>query len=81
MPLYFFHLRTGEHLDTDTIGVELPDLNAARRAALEAIADMLRDASLSDQPLQGEAFEITDREGRLVLTMRIDALLGRARDD
>jgi hypothetical protein len=76
MPLYFFHLRTGEHLDRDTVGVDLRDLDDARFEALGAIADMLRDAALIGQAVQGEAFEITDQEGQPILTLRLDALLG-----
>ncbi len=78
MPLFFFHLRTGEHLDEDTIGVDLADLDAARRAALAAIADLLRDASLTAQSCDRRGVR-DRRSGRApVLTVRIDALLGRA---
>ena len=79
MPLFFFHLRTGNRLDEDTIGIDCPDLDAARREALWAIADILRDAALTGQALQGEAFEIADQEGRPALTMRFDMPLDRAR--
>ena len=79
MPLFFFHLRIGDHLDEDTIGVDLPDLNAARREASRAMADMLRDAALTGQVVQAEAFEVTGEDRRTVLTMRFDALLGRVR--
>ena len=77
MPLFFFHLRTGAHLDEDALGVDLPDIGAARREALRAVADMTRDAALTDTTLKGEAFEIADRDGRLALTVPFDALLDR----
>ena len=81
MPLYFFHLRAGGHLDKDVFGVDLPGLDEVRREALGAMADMVRDAELTGRAVQGEAFEIADRDGRPVLTMGFDALLGRLRVD
>ena len=80
MPLYFFHLRNSEHLDEDTLGVDLPALADARVEALRALADMLRDAALTGEAVQGEAFEITDPDGQSVLTLRFDDLLDRTRD-
>lgn len=74
MSLFFFHIRIGEDLDEDTIGVDLHDVDAARREALRAIGDMLRDARLTGQALQGDAFEVTDGDGRPVSTVRFDAL-------
>lgn len=73
MPLFFFHMRTGRGLDTDTIGVDLPHLDAARSQALRAISDLLRDAALTGQPVPGEAFEIADAEERPVLTVLFGA--------
>ena len=76
MPLFFFHMRTGRGLDADTIGVDLPDLDAARRQALWAVSDLLRDAALTGRPVPGKAFEIADEEERPVLTV----LFGAPRD-
>ena len=64
MPLFFFHLRTGDHLDEDTIGVDLLYLEAARREGFAALGDMLRDAALTGRAVRGGAFEVTDRDGR-----------------
>lgn len=72
MSLFFFHIRTGGHLDEDTIGVDLPDLDAVRGEAVAAMGDMFRDAALTGKPMVGEAFEVTDEDGRLVLTVPLD---------
>ena len=72
MPRYFFHLRRKGHLDTDTFGVELPDLGAAEVEARLAVADAVRDAALSRTSLHGETFEVTDGSGQLQLTVAFD---------
>ena len=72
MPLFFFHIRTGEDLDEDTVGVDLPDLDAVRGETAAAMGDMFRDAALTGKPVVGEAFEVTDEDGRPVLRVPLD---------
>ena len=79
MPLFFFHLRVGEHLDKDVLGVELADVADAHRQAIWAIGDMMRDAALTGTASCGDMFEITDRDGRPVLKVPFDATFDRAR--
>jgi hypothetical protein len=43
MPLYFIDSSDGERSDHDDIGLELTDDGGARRAALDALADMVRE--------------------------------------
>ncbi|WP_423794589.1 DUF6894 family protein [Methylobacterium durans] len=47
MPRYFFHIDEGRH-HTDAVGVELADLNAARREALRVIGELMIDNALGD---------------------------------
>lgn len=61
MPLCFFHLRTGEHLDKDAAGVDDP--------GLEASGDLVWAAVPVRQPVRGDAFEINDQDGRTLLTV------------
>lgn len=79
MPVFFFHVEVGRHLDEDTIGVDLADLDAVRGEALWAIADTMRDAAVNGTAVTGEAFEIVDEDGRAVLTIPFYALLDRPR--
>ena len=66
MPRYFFHLRapTGR-LILDDEGVELPDLNAAAREAVEAARTFRRDSELGGHDYSGWFFEIRSETGWL----------------
>lgn len=43
MPLYYFHVDNGE-FSPDTVGVDLPDLGAARREAVRAAGEIITRA-------------------------------------
>lgn len=43
MPHYYFDTDDGSHLCEDDSGLEFPDEQAARRAAVSALPDMARD--------------------------------------
>ena len=43
MPLYFFDTDDGDHSHRDDEGLDLPHVEAARVAALDALPDMARD--------------------------------------
>ena len=43
MPRYFFDIDDGERQDRDDVGQDLPDLKAARDAAIEVLPDIARD--------------------------------------
>jgi uncharacterized protein DUF6894 len=42
---YYFDFRTGDVLSQDEEGAELPDLEAAHKVALQAIAEAVQDGS------------------------------------
>lgn len=65
MPRYFRHIQQGEQRIDDPEGVELPDLDAARSEALEAIRGLLAEAIRTgkDDWIE-EAIVIADSEGR-----------------
>jgi hypothetical protein len=68
MPRYYFHVRDEHGLRRDAEGVELPDVEAARRKALdmacEAWSKRPPDAAHNDQ-----AFEISDETGDTMLSV------------
>lgn len=74
MAKYFFNIREGEHLTLDEEGMELPTLDAAIREAevsgRELLADMVRD----EQPLDGQAIEITNTDGTILRRVRLKSL-------
>jgi len=64
MPIYFFDTRDGVDLDLDEVGLDCPDLAAARFEAARGLADLARD--LIPQCTRRE-FSIEVREGRSTL--------------
>ena len=70
MALYYFHVRTDRGLFVDEEGIELPDLDEVRREALVSAHEFLAEAEWSG-PL---AFEVTDQNGRTVMTLPIQAI-------
>jgi hypothetical protein len=66
MPRYFFHYRDGSSVQEDATGVELPDLDAARKHALES-ACAIWTRQPPDPEHNNQSFEIHDETGQVVL--------------
>jgi hypothetical protein len=73
MPRYFFHVEDGR-LYPDADGTELLDLDAAKTAAINAAAELLKGAHRtfwrSGKPWK---MRVTDNVGRLLLTLAFSA--------
>jgi hypothetical protein len=63
MPMYFFHIRRGNKLETDEVGLELEDKEAARAEARRSAGEMLRDGTLRP----ADMLEVLDGEGGVIL--------------
>jgi hypothetical protein len=73
MPRYFFHISRGKHTFTDSAGVELAGIEAARTHATTKIRDMR--ASLAAGCLQdwsGWTMTVGDAKGKTVLEIGFD---------
>lgn len=46
MPLYHFHLWERDRIVIDDCGLDLPDLEAAKRKAIDALGDAVRDFAI-----------------------------------
>lgn len=69
MPLFYFHIRRSEDEIRDTEGIDLPDLEAARREAILSARSILSQEVLQgDLPLH-ERIDIEDADGRLLLSV------------
>jgi len=80
MRRYFLHVRDGASLITDDQGMELPDLGAARQQALAAAREIISQAVLKGEPLDGRVFEIADEAGTVLLLVPFsEALVMRSR--
>ena len=75
MARFYFHLRAGDELVPDEEGIDLPDLSAARREAIEAARELLAEAIKDGRPEVPEAFVIADEEGREIDTVPLAAVL------
>ena len=64
MPIFYFHLHTGNKVEKDCEGIEFPSLEAALADAHQAWREYLRDEAIAD-PRQCH-FEIMDDQGRVL---------------
>jgi len=66
MPRYFFHVREGSSFHRDDEGQELPDAEAARQEAVNAVREMLGEKLLHGGSLNHRTIEIADETGHVV---------------
>jgi hypothetical protein len=75
MARFYFHMRTGEHVDRDTDGIEMPNLEAARAEALGSAREILAEAIKTPKPVFLDCFVIADEKDRELATVSLkDAL-------
>ena len=75
MGRFYFHLRAGDELISDDVGIDLPDLSAAKREAMLTARELLVEAIKSGKQTVPEAFVIADDEGRALDTISLAAVL------
>lgn len=63
MPRYYFHVRDGENLLKDEIGIELSSHEDAEEEARWAARDILVDRIKHGEPLDTRRFEVWDETG------------------
>lgn len=72
MPTFHLNVRGSDGLARDPEGCDYPDLEAAKRAAEETIADAIaRPQMYGPHFLKMEAFEITNDDGEIVAIVPI----------
>jgi hypothetical protein len=69
---YFFNLHDGTSIP-DTVGSEHPDLQSARREAVETIAERLRGALLTKADVSAWLMNVTDEHGVTVIVLSFTA--------
>ena len=78
MPRYFFHVRDGRddsEVSRDVEGQELPDLDAARREAVNANREMLGERLLHGGALNHRRIEIADGGGKILASISANDVL------
>jgi hypothetical protein len=75
MARFYFHMRTGERVDRDTDGAEMPNLEAARAEALQSAREILAEAIKAAKSDLLDCLVIADEEGQELATVSLkDAL-------
>ena len=72
MPRYFFHVRDGTYIPDDE-GVELPDIAAARIAAIRATGETLRDMGSHSWNGTEWSMEVTNEAGEMMFVLHFSA--------
>ncbi len=68
MPRYFFHVKDGNGRSEDRDGVELSDVDAARKEAVKRACRAWSERP-PDAADNGDTFEVADESGRIVLVV------------
>ncbi len=70
----FFHFVHAHDRIPDETGIDVPDLEAARYQALEAIREMRKETSPTADEWSGWHMEVADASGQVLLSIPLDAL-------
>lgn len=77
MARFYFHVRDEGRLLEDTEGEELENLAAVRIQAAESAREILSEAALSGEALNlNRQIEVTDEQGKTVLTVHVGHVVG-----
>jgi hypothetical protein len=75
MPRFHLHLCDGPHLAEDEEGVDLPDAEAARRAAIDGLRDTMAGQLLNGHLNLAAFIEIEDGNGQLVEIIHLSEIV------
>jgi hypothetical protein len=67
MPVFFFDTRDGDNLDVDEVGLDFPDLDAARFEASRALTELARDV-IPGTIRRELSIEVRDKQNLLLRT-------------
>jgi hypothetical protein len=76
MARFFFHVRLRGTRVEDSEGMDLPDVESARREAVESAKEMVANAITAHEDLEGVAYEIADASGKIVLILPLAEAAG-----
>jgi hypothetical protein len=71
MPRFFFHIVKHKDVLTDEVGLELRDIAAAHREAIEAIASFVKDAERGGPDYGGNSLHVISADKRTTFTLPI----------
>jgi hypothetical protein len=69
MTLFFYNLISGEDLDEGTVGLSLPNVDAAKSEAIRAARELVIERVDLSLPIDRQAFEVCDEDGALIFRL------------
>ncbi|HEV7436201.1 MAG TPA: hypothetical protein VGO22_15195 [Pseudorhizobium sp.] len=75
MPRYYFHIREGDQFEEDPEGSEFSSVEVAREEAIAAAREMVSEAVLRDEVIDGRTFEIATDDGAVVATVPLKSVI------
>jgi hypothetical protein len=69
MAKYYFHIREGGTFEPDIEGAEFSCHEDAHREAMSSAREMVAEAVLRDEVIDGRAFEIAVEDGTVIATV------------
>jgi hypothetical protein len=78
MGRFYLHVKEGDEVFPDEEGIELPDVEAARREALLSARELVSQAIKAGRTTFPEAFVIADEAGRPLEVVSLAAVLPEA---
>ncbi|MEH6692865.1 MAG: hypothetical protein V7774_16885 [Pseudorhizobium pelagicum] len=69
MARYYFHIREGGVLERDNEGADFACHEDAQQEAMSSAREMVAEAVLRDEIIDGRAFEITEEDGTIIATV------------
>jgi len=69
MARYYLHIRNGGGYSEDPEGQDLPDLGAARSAAIDGVRSLLSEEARQGQLDLSGSIEIADGDGNILLVL------------
>lgn len=68
-------LRRGDVLDEGTVGLDLPNLDAAKEEPFRAARELLAERIALRMPVEGQIFEVCDADGSMIFSVKFRDVL------
>jgi hypothetical protein len=75
MAKFYFHSRNANEFIEDDWGVDLPDLEAARKEAMRAAREIIAEQLLNNRAIPDEVFESVDADGTILAYLPLKAAI------
>lgn len=75
MPRYYFNVREHDRLEKDLEGAEFATDDLAYEEAVMAAREMMSEKVLQGAIVDGQVFEVTDADGRVIHTVPLKSVV------